>query len=233
METTEEVRDVPFTVQKPVTERVTYQVPVQKMRWEEEELVRQIPYTVQRIEYEEVVQQTPVKVCRYVTETKAVQVPHTVCKWVAQTSMRLQPRIETYRVTVGPYYEGVIVDSATPSYRVPTQRPAVQPSQKPVTNGTGTNGAATGTAAGAGTAAASGTGTTSGAGAAAGAASGAGATTPMGSGDAATKSDSGAAAPMGAAAPKVHQAVPRKPEPAETAPSLEGPANAKDVDKHA
>ena len=97
METDEEVREVPVTVQRPVTERIVNKIPVQTVRWEEEEQVRQVPYTVQRIEYEEQVEQIPVQVCRYVNETKAVQVPRTVGKWVAYQTTRLQPRIVTMR----------------------------------------------------------------------------------------------------------------------------------------
>jgi hypothetical protein len=75
---TVETREVPISVQRPVTERIVNKVPVQTVRWEEQEQVRQVPYTVQRIEYEEQIEQIPVKTCRYVNETKAVQVPRTV-----------------------------------------------------------------------------------------------------------------------------------------------------------
>jgi hypothetical protein len=149
---------VPVTVQRPVTERIVNKIPVQTVRYEEEEHVRQVPYTVQRIEYEEVVEQIPVKVCRYVNETKAVQVPRTVGKWVAYQSTRLQPRIVTMRVPIGGY-DSMIYEGPTTSYyygsqvqaprsapqsvlRSPVQAPtAPQGVLRPQTNGT-KNGAA-------------------------------------------------------------------------------------------
>jgi hypothetical protein len=125
------------------------------MRWEEEVQVRQIPYTVQRIEYEDVVEDVPVKVCRYVTETRDVSVPRTVGKWVQQTSMRLQPRIETYRVQLGVAYDSPVYSAppGTTYYRSSQPVPAAgtpvpagaipvpadsKPSvlKKPLTNGT-------------------------------------------------------------------------------------------------
>ncbi len=72
-----QVRKIPYTVQRPVTENITYKVPVQTCRWERQEMVRKVPVTTQRIEYEERVESTPVQVCRMATEVRKVMVPRT------------------------------------------------------------------------------------------------------------------------------------------------------------
>jgi len=102
----------------------------------------------QRIEYEERVEQIPVKTCRYVNETKAVQVPRTVGKWVAYQSTRLQPRVVTMRVPLGPVIEAPIysapvvrtapaVSPAPAISPAPPRVTAPQPAQKPATSGSG------------------------------------------------------------------------------------------------
>jgi hypothetical protein len=123
VEQVEETRDVNVTVQKPVVERITYQVPIRKVRWEEEEQVRQVPYEVRRVEYEEHVEETPVRVCRYVTETSAVQVPRTVGKWVAYQTMRQVPRTVTMRVPLNGSYDGIIYQGPVTSFEAPLHLP--------------------------------------------------------------------------------------------------------------
>jgi hypothetical protein len=100
MEQVEEVRRVPITVQRPVTERVNYQVAVKKCTWVEQEVVRKVPVTTRRFEYEERVEQTPVNVCRMVTEVRKVREPRTVAKWVPQVTTRYVPRTVVMRVPV-------------------------------------------------------------------------------------------------------------------------------------
>ena len=100
MEQTEEVRQIPYTVQKPVVERIVQKIPVETIRWQEEQVVRKIPVQQTRYEYEEKVEPYQVQVQRMATETKTVQVPHTVQKWVQYDSFRQVPRTVTMRVPI-------------------------------------------------------------------------------------------------------------------------------------
>ena len=93
-----QVRKIPYTVQRPVTENITYKVPVQTCRWERQEMVRKVPVTTQRIEYEDRVESTPVQVCRMATEVRKVMVPRTAAKWVPYVTTQYVPRTVVMQV---------------------------------------------------------------------------------------------------------------------------------------
>ncbi|MCY2993965.1 MAG: hypothetical protein NTY19_39740 [Planctomycetota bacterium] len=116
MEQTEEVRQVPITVQKPVVERVTNKVPVQTCRWVEQEMVRKVPVTTQRVVYEEQVDKVPVQVYKLIAETKTVQEPRTTATWRPYQATQVVPRTVVMRVPVDSCYS----DVPTTTYHYPT-----------------------------------------------------------------------------------------------------------------
>lgn len=125
---TEEIREVPHTVQKPVTERIVEKVPVKTFRWVRREMVRKVPTTTYKMQYEERSEDYQVKVCKMVAETKTVQVPHTVSKWVAYTSKRLKPRTVVMRIPIDPNTGLDLVPAPAPPadqnlQKVPTEAP--------------------------------------------------------------------------------------------------------------
>jgi hypothetical protein len=137
MQQTEEVRQIPVTVRKPIRERVNYQIPVKTLRWERQEMVRKIPVTTRRVEYEERVEQVPVRVCRMATEVRKVQKPRTVATWKAYQSTQCVPRTVVMRVPVDSYYSYEL--PTTDTYYFPAETriaplPAETTTQKPVTD---------------------------------------------------------------------------------------------------
>ncbi len=115
MEQTEEVRQIPVTVQKQVVERINYKIPVKTCRWVEQEMVRKVPVTTQRIVYEERAQQVPVQVCKWVTENQTVREPRTVAAWKPYEAQQCVPRTVVMRVPLDPCYS----DLPTTTYYYP------------------------------------------------------------------------------------------------------------------
>jgi hypothetical protein len=80
---------VPVQSVRYVDEQVTTEVPVQTMRMVPEEQVRQVPVQTVRKVVERVENQVPVQVCKMVTEEQVRQVPVQVCKMI--TEERVEP----------------------------------------------------------------------------------------------------------------------------------------------
>jgi hypothetical protein len=125
METEEVIREVPVTVQRPVTERITVQIPVETIRWEEEEQVRHVPYTVQRSRVSGSCRAESGAGLPLCERDKGGAVPRTVPKWVAYTSTRMVPRTVTMRVPLNGSYDGVVYEGPTTSYFAPLSAPPV------------------------------------------------------------------------------------------------------------
>jgi hypothetical protein len=92
MQQEEIVHQIPYTVQRPVTQQMVQKYQVQVCNWQPQEMVRRVPITTCRMEYEERVEQVPVRTCKWVTETSTVMREHCVAKWVPVTCTRLVPR---------------------------------------------------------------------------------------------------------------------------------------------
>jgi hypothetical protein len=122
MDTQEEIREVPFTVRRPVTERIVSKIPVQVCKWIETEEVRKVPVRTERIEYEERVEPYRVKVLKYQTENQVLREPRTTQKWVAYESVQRVPRAVYYRVPIDS--QGNDLVPALPPPPTVTKKPA-------------------------------------------------------------------------------------------------------------
>ena len=91
-------RKVPVQTVRYVDEQVVQQVPVQTMRMVAEEQVRQIPVQVCKMVSEDRVEPVSVQVCKYVTEQRTAQVPRSVEKKVPYTYTVRSPRTVVMRV---------------------------------------------------------------------------------------------------------------------------------------
>ena len=78
---------------------VTRKVPVQTMRYVDEQVVQQVPVQTMKYVDEQVVQQVPVQTVRYVDEQVVQQVPVQVTKMVAEEQVRQVP-VQTVRKVV-------------------------------------------------------------------------------------------------------------------------------------
>jgi hypothetical protein len=90
-------RKVPVQTMRYVDEQVVQQVPVQTVRMVPEEQVRQVPVQTVRKVVERVENKVPVQVCRMVPEEQVRQVPVQVCKYVAEE--RVEPvSVQVYKI---------------------------------------------------------------------------------------------------------------------------------------
>ena len=125
MENQEEIREVPFTVRRPVTERIVTKIPVQVCKWIETEEVRKVPVRTERIEYEDRVEPYRIKVLKYQTESQVLREPRTTQKWVAYESVQRVPRSVYYRVPIDAQGNDLVPSLPTPP---PTVTRKVAPS---------------------------------------------------------------------------------------------------------
>lgn len=91
-------RKVPVQTVRYVDEQVVQQVPVQTMRMVAEEQVRQVPVQVCKIVSEDRVEPVSVQVCKYVSEQRTAQVPRIVETKVPYTYSVRSPRTVVMRV---------------------------------------------------------------------------------------------------------------------------------------
>jgi hypothetical protein len=132
MVATTQVRKVPYTVQRPITETITRKVPVQQQRWVSEERVRKVPVQTTRTVYE--TRKEPVEVKYYEQEavTRTVMKPVTRQKYVPYTETIMVPKQMVQRVPLSytdPF--GPAVLQGYPSFASPitpsTPTPAITP----------------------------------------------------------------------------------------------------------
>jgi hypothetical protein len=128
----ENVRQIPYTVTRPVVERVEQQVPVQVCRMVTERQVRRVPVTTCRWVSEERVEQIPVRTCRMVAYEETVQVPRCVERRVPVTYTARRPRVVCYRIPLDACGNPIVTEtpvmpgSAAPG-EVNVQRPTPAP----------------------------------------------------------------------------------------------------------
>ena len=95
-------RKVPVQTVRYVDEQVVQQVPVQTVRMIPEEQVRQVPVQVCKFITEERVAPVSIQVMKYVTEQRTTQVPRVVEKKVPYTYTVRSPRTVVMRVPLDP-----------------------------------------------------------------------------------------------------------------------------------
>ena len=95
-------RKVPVQTVRYVDEQVVQQVPVQTVRMIPEEQVRQVPVQVCKFITEERVEPVSIQVMKYVTEQRTTQVPRVVEKKVPYTYTVRSPRTVVMRVPLDP-----------------------------------------------------------------------------------------------------------------------------------
>ena len=95
-------RKVPVQTVRYVDEQVVQQVPVQTVRMIPEEQVRQVPVQVCKFITEERVAPVSIQVMKYVTEQRTTQVPRVVEKKVPYTYTMRSPRTVVVRVPLDP-----------------------------------------------------------------------------------------------------------------------------------
>ncbi len=86
-----ESRQVPVQTVRYEQEQVVRKVPYQTCRIVQEEVVKKIPYTVMRPVEERVEQQVPVQVCRIVAEQQVRRIPITTCRMVYEERVEQTP----------------------------------------------------------------------------------------------------------------------------------------------
>ena len=86
-----ESRQVPVQTVRYQQEQVVRKVPVTTCRTVQEEVVKKVPYTVMRPVEERVEQQVPVQVCRMVSEQQVRKIPVTTCRMVYEERVVQKP----------------------------------------------------------------------------------------------------------------------------------------------
>jgi hypothetical protein len=127
----QQVRRIPYTVCRQVTEHVERKIPYQVCRMVAETMVRKVPHQVCRVVHEERVEQIPVQVCRQVAVQQTVRVPRCVEKRVPVTCTYRVPRVVVHRVPVDPCpptcEEAAISEPAPAAYYEPSRPAATVP----------------------------------------------------------------------------------------------------------
>ena len=90
----------PYTVCRPVVERIERKVPVQVCKMVTEEHVRQVPVKTCKMVYENRVEQVPYRVCRTEAYQETISVPRRVEKRTPITYTTYVPRVVCYRVPI-------------------------------------------------------------------------------------------------------------------------------------
>jgi hypothetical protein len=120
-----EVRRVPVQTVRYVNEEQIRQVPVQVCRMESYEEVRKVPVQVCKQVVERVERQVPVQVCKFVTEEHVRKIPVTTMKTVFEDRVEEEPvRVCRYEQVVETVHVPRIVEKRVPSSTACRSTPA-------------------------------------------------------------------------------------------------------------